>query len=281
MILKDAKIEYIEQKESSHLPSSLSLLHNTELKEGINEVKALEMNTLYRIFCRGELTLGGRYYAKSIIGKTWQGLSKEERKTITINGNETAEYDYPAHHSNILLDIHNLRYGTFFEDDYTDGVKIWFYPSYREETKLKLYDVKIDGDIVPKQLVKPILNMGYNTKDWDQLFKVIQGMVNSKEIEFSKEEEKWKSNINKTIKAVFEHNYKLKEFACDDKGVWLQNIDSDITSIVLEYFTNRNILCLPIHDSYIVEKKYYDTLKEVCKQAYNHVVKGWDLKIIL
>jgi len=267
-LLRNSKIEYIE-KSVPPLPSfPVLLLHNTEVKR-----KGLEFNTLYRIFCYGSLEFGGRFYAKSMGGKTWQGLNaKEERTTITIEGNETVELDYPHHHSSILMDEDCTRYIKWGEDDFNKGSII------RQDD---IYRVKIDGELVPKPLVKDIMNLVYNTESYEQHYQVIQGRVNCGDIDLSNYDKKWKSNIKKTIQSVFEHNYHLKHHFCNNEGIRLQRIDSDITQIILEYFTNRNILCLPVHDSYIVPKKYTNELKEIMKQAYEKVVKGIELKIML
>jgi hypothetical protein len=60
----------------------------------------------------------------------------------------------------------------------------------------------------------------------------------------------------------------INRYFCSDIGLRLQYLDSQITSDILDYFLEKGIPVLPIHDSYIVAEQYEDELYEVMKEKY-------------
>jgi len=60
----------------------------------------------------------------------------------------------------------------------------------------------------------------------------------------------------------------INRYFCSDIGLRLQYLDSQITSDILDYFLERGIPVLPIHDSYIVAEQYEDELYEVMRDKY-------------
>jgi hypothetical protein len=61
---------------------------------------------------------------------------------------------------------------------------------------------------------------------------------------------------------------RINRYFCSDIGLRLQYLDSQITSEILDYFLEREIPVLPIHDSYIVAEQYEDELYEVMREKY-------------
>jgi hypothetical protein len=61
---------------------------------------------------------------------------------------------------------------------------------------------------------------------------------------------------------------RISRYFCSDIGLKLQHLDSQITSDILDYFLERGIPVLPIHDSYIVAEQYEDELYEVMRDKY-------------
>ena len=63
---------------------------------------------------------------------------------------------------------------------------------------------------------------------------------------------------------------RISRYFCSDIGLKLQYLDSQITSDILDYFLDREIAVLPIHDSYIVAEQYEDELYEVMREKYRN-----------
>lgn len=57
-------------------------------------------------------------------------------------------------------------------------------------------------------------------------------------------------------------------------GIKLQNYDARIAVNVVSHFTAKGVPCLPIHDSFIVDKRYKEQLKDVMVYAYKMLFNG-------
>ena len=57
-------------------------------------------------------------------------------------------------------------------------------------------------------------------------------------------------------------------------GIKLQNYDARIAVNVVSHFTAKGVPCLPIHDSFIVEKRYKQELKDVMVSSYKKLFNG-------
>lgn len=53
-------------------------------------------------------------------------------------------------------------------------------------------------------------------------------------------------------------------------GLRLMGYDSEIAANVLQHFTDKGILCLCMHDSFIVQKQYEEELIDVMKESYKN-----------
>ena len=57
-------------------------------------------------------------------------------------------------------------------------------------------------------------------------------------------------------------------------GIKLQNYDAKIAVNIVSHFEEKNIPCLPIHDSFIVKKHHKQELKDVMFSAYKNLFNG-------
>ena len=57
-------------------------------------------------------------------------------------------------------------------------------------------------------------------------------------------------------------------------GIKLQNYDARIAVNVVSHFTAKGVPCLPIHDSFIVDKRYKEQLKDVMIYSYKMLFNG-------
>ena len=73
------------------------------------------------------------------------------------------------------------------------------------------------------------------------------------------------------------HN-KIDKYFYTGIGVRLQYRDSKIAERILKHFTRKKIVCLCIHDSFIVQEQYKDELIEVMKREYKREM-GFDCEL--
>lgn len=208
---------------------------------------------LRRIFS-GSMGRGGRFY-----GGWWQNIPNKHlpgmppyfsgcRSAITINGVPTTEIDYKAIHPNLMYITNGL--------EPPDG---------------DLYDVGITPppNSSPKE-VRDVIK-GY-----------LNALINSNTGNY-KLDKKQQKKIGMTTGALKKKLLKkhpiLKEILTNGEGLDYQYIDSQIAEFVMLKMLKYKIVCLPVHDSFIVprtksavkklEKAMNDACKSVIKQKLN------------
>jgi hypothetical protein len=196
--------------------------------------------TMRRIFSRGSLGKGGRFY-----GGWWQNIRSEYRKRILIKDRLTAECDY----SGIALVCLYAREGQQMEDG-------------------DPYDIDLgytDNDDPRRKIVKQYLNAIINDDkgkyriDTDKL-KMIG--LTSKEL---------RSRIHKKHRQV-------KHMFHTGVGLELQYVDSKIAEQVMLRFVEMKEVCLPVHDSFIVRRGMEAKLLEVMQTEFTRET-GTTIKI--
>jgi hypothetical protein len=197
-----------------------------------NNIK-LEDVLLYRIFNNSDFGQGGRFYKG-----WWEHIRSEHRPYITINGNKAIELDYSALHPTILY----AREG------------IEFQPTCYEPME------GIDRD-VGKRALNALLNASTS---------YINSVEEYDEFVFNNEDNvdvyipEWDEFLAKLI----EHNKPIAHYFGTGEGMKLQYEDSCIVEEILLILNTKGIVALPIHDSFIVEEQYKDTLKELMEEFF-------------
>jgi len=196
-----------------------------------------------RIFSRGNWKLNGRWN-----GGFWQNLPKHMRREILIDGEPTDEIDYSGLHPTLLA----LEAGYRLTGD--------------------RYDLKkqICADIPlseQRKVVKQLILIAINAKDRDTAFKAFQRDNNV----YNKE------TLEKLLNAFIDKHPYLDDSLCSDQGIRLMNVDSNITTHIINQFVSLDIPILPIHDSYIVKTKDRELLKSAMSVACIEIV-GTDIE---
>lgn len=188
-------------------------LHARKVRNG-RETWACTLPTpvpeVVRIFGRGRLDRHGRLYG------WWQGLPKERRGELLINGEFIVEEDFASLHPTLLYAMKGIKL------DF-DPYDVWAFP--RAEAKLAL-------------------NISINCK---------RGLAGT--VRTLMEREDWGHGYRYTKRLVDEvaaRNEPIKEFLGSDAGVMLMGIDSRLCLDVLKACRKANIPALPIHDSFQV-----------------------------
>lgn len=182
---------------------------------------------LVRTFNNSSFEDGGRFYHG-----WWQDMPKQYRKYITIDGKETTEKDYSSIHFRILYAEQGIDIGD--DDPYI-----------------------VEGYEDRREKIKVVLNIILNAETKD---KAIAAIHKKKELDIDK------SSALEIYKKLEDRHHKIKQYFGSGRGVKLQYIDAQIAERVMLNLAKEGIVCLPIHDSFIVRVSHkIDLYKEMDK----------------
>lgn len=240
--LKNDNNEFISFNPTSKIRTEVEFLKNYfQLRTNTNitlDDELIEPHETYRIYSN-DFTEEGRFY-----GELVQTLTKQERKNLKINGNNTREYDVKSMFINLLLNKEGLPCSS------------------------TIYNIPGNH----REFVKFIILTSLNCKP-GRLVRSVQSRI---------EKELQKKNPNPVIKTfpkdkqVIKQLYDnfLKEYPMLEKytstsaGKKLMLQESNIASDVLKHFLNKNILVICLHDSFICEEQYMKELETVIMESY-------------
>lgn len=253
-----AELDYLEQSDAVELRdeeknkidyrSNKAIAHMTNVVRSLNKVneKAIVVDRngarITNIYCRvfnETFEYGGRFYRADILGI--KNSEDNGRLDIKIDGEQVVEVDFSNLH---------FRIAAALEDIDTDDLPLDVYSGMLEDESNK----------VDRGIVKIAVNMMFNCKDEGTAQKAIQGEINS----LSKEsKQKYTLGNARSVMALINETYPdFFDLFCNSNsfGRTLQNHDSHLASDILEIFTEKEIPCLPVHDSFVVQMKYMDML---------------------
>ena len=203
-----------------------------------------------RIFSRGDWNCNGRFY-----GGFWQQVGSEYRKHIFINDSPTVEVDYKGLHAAILSAEKGIVYGG---DRYELGSVVC--PRLDKQQQRKA--------------VKLIVLAAINAKDRSSAFAAFRQAQPTGSVEKTLDNDELKLLLDTFLQ---QHPY-LEDGICSDQGIRLMNVDSNITNFITKEFVTRQKPILSVHDSYIVDTRDVELLRDCMKKASLHVV-GVDLAV--
>lgn len=205
-----------------------------------NEPIVIELKPtfLVRIFNNNSFRFGGRFYRG-----VESGLPEQVREYICINEHETIELDYSGLHLRMAYNM--------------GGLKLNGDP----------YKISTNQPVHMRSFYKKISLIMINAENETNAYK---GIVNEYR---GTEYQKFIPNLkHKTLKqycdAFKEAHKAISNRFYTGLGIFLQNIDSAISNRILMHFARKDILVLCIHDSYIIDSRYKDELKEVMEREY-------------
>ena len=167
----------------------------------------------------------------------WQNMPKYARGLLTINGEPTAEPDFSSLHPNIAY-----AFAGYFLD--------------------KDYDIYEQRGSSERKSYKLALIICMNARNPDGAKHAIK-----KKLKCSLKEAT--SIYNEAI----EHNHLIKEFIAADKGVEFQKIDSELALQVIKSCQKNGIPILPVHDSFIVPKRFKEQTEEYMADAWSNFLR--------
>lgn len=75
-------------------------------------------------------------------------------------------------------------------------------------------------------------------------------------------------SMKELIEKVKHFHAPISKYFASGIGIKLQNMDAKIAMNVIDYFAQKNVPCLPIHDSFIIEKYHQDELKNIMQKSF-------------
>ena len=198
-----------------------------------------------RIFSRGSWELNGRWN-----GGFWQNLPKHMRNDISIDGGPTVEINYSDLHPTLLA----LEKGVRLIGD-------WYDLGYQVCESIPLQD--------QCKVVKQLFLIGINAKNREAAFKAFQNAH-----KFYKT-----ASLKRILDAFVNKNPYFSDTICTDQGIRLMNIDSNITTHIINQFVTLRKPILSINDSFIVKSEDRHLLRTAMSNACIDIV-GADIEAV-
>lgn len=193
-------------------------------------------NQLKRIFTDGAWDKGGRFYSV-----WWQSIPSKYRKYIRINERSTVELDYKQMHPTML---YALCGNELVEDPYT----------------LKGFDEKSRGDL------KVVLNTMINAADPISAKKSLQYGMPKASLPDGYD------SLDDVFDAFVDKHKVIVDYFFTDYGKTLQYFDSIIAEDVMLVLHRLGVVCLPVHDSFIVDFRYEQVLRAAMDVVFKYHV---------
>ncbi len=270
LLMSDSCIIYTyTPKDKNKAFNTLSITKLFLPLEETGRIKCRIRNYLRRIFMKGDLQFryGGRFYASSIVGPSYQRLSQEERQTITINGEPTVELDFACLHPRMLYARKNIQYdGDVYRNVFDDD-------SARCLAKtLVNADLNADKGKSPhKGVAKKIFEIRKRQWKEKELSEKGRSLLDAYE--------KYGTKGRELLSRFRKEHPMIAEFWGTGVGLELQLEESKIIMDVMKHFAAKGILCLPVHDSVIIAAQYENELREVMQEAYKLHTGGFECPV--
>lgn len=233
----------------------------------------IQLNKIYNL----SFQRGGRNYMKE---GSFQNLPLSLRKECTLdmaNGEvfKLAELDYKALHPSILYCKVGKVIPESFDPYYIKN--IWGFDSeeLRSIAKVALL-ILINSDNYHKALYALKYKMISDQFDSDAEGVALESIHNN----LDGSDVSYEELAKVIIKSIKENNQGIKEFFHSGIGAQLMKTDADIMDYVLEYFLDKDIPVLLVHDSAAIRKDMVEELEQVMYDAYEKTVGTLDNCII-
>lgn len=188
-------------------------------------------NTIHRIF-NGGWDRGGRLY-----GHWFQNVPSADRDAILIDGEETTEPDFAQLHPTL------------------------FYALAGAEPDGDAYTV---GDW-PRKLAKVAFNVIINATSYPSAL----GAVADKIEDMTGRPDRQAAAA--LIADMKQRHERIAPLFHTGAGIYMQRVDSDLAVAILQELLGRNIIALPLHDSFRVQKQHKQATLEVMESAMSRV----------
>lgn len=231
----------------------------------------------YKRSFSGDLFHGGRLF---VHGGGIQLLPEQYRlEHITVNGEKIVELDYKANHPYMLYSLYlneNKNISELISDNFdpynadssflqVDSITI---AKHKMKYSLSKYDPV-------RNLYKRALLLSINCVDFAQTKRTLGNELFKDNLRDEKDREFIgiiKPDTGKIIQALADHNYIIEKEFYSDKGIWLQNLDSEIALRVIDLMIQSGEVALCYHDSFCCRESVEDLLYAAMQQAWKDIL---------
>lgn len=239
---------------------------------------------LYRVY-NDDFEHGGRFYT----GRNGhQGLNKAvERKTIQFDGCPTIELDFGGLHIRMLYHLAGADY-PMDADPYTDVLNVMVgkekakslfreFPEIRDDLKIMLLAL-INGKATRKQRIANashrLFHRWWQIKDRTAMERV--------RLECERRKSIWTKaglSVESVLSGFAKAHKRISKYFATGKGLDLQSLDAAMAERVMVAMmptqdVHRVMPTLPMHDSFIVARKYEQKLRTAMAAAYQTVMRN-------
>ena len=248
--LRDTEKNSIPYKNSEHIKRMADTVRElNKMNEGC-EIRDGEGSVMTNIYCRifnESFDYGGRFYRADVLAI--KNKKTDDRLKVTIDGEPVCEVDYSNLH---------FRIAAALEDLDAEDIPLDVYSGILED----------EDNAVDREIVKLAVNMMFNCRNDEKARAAIQ-----KEINLLKKEDKAEYTLGNatSVMSLIDNAYPQFSYLFCTEGSFgrvLQNADSHLASDIIEVMLNRQIPCLPVHDSFIVPLKHLDFLCDTMGECF-------------
>lgn len=240
--LRDENKNSIKYRSNQDIKKMEELVRNLNRMNESVQIRTAEGETLTNFYCRvfnESFEYGGRFYKADILAIKNKGT--DARLDITIDNQPVCEVDFSNLHFRIAAAL--------------EGYDCEYLP-------LDVYSGILDDEtnVVDRRIVKLAVNIMFNCYTEDKAEKAINQEINK----LSKEEKSIYTlgKARSVMLLIYDAYPQFTEKFCNAEsyGRILQNADSHLANDILDIMIEKNIPCLPVHDSFIVQNKHLDIL---------------------
>ena len=248
-------INPLHRNNNSNSSSTSSNISLSSLREP-NEIFRRFRPQVKVVFSNSDFTCGGRIYNAGI--GDWQSMPQLQRATIRIDNCRTVELDFNSFHISMLYAIAGKQ---ITGDPYSSVAS----RALRPVVKKLLLTVLNASSIreAASSMTNQVLTLQQRPLQKERDLKFLRACWNHKP--------DWYGLINR-LKAA---HPVIGQYFCSGAGLHLQRIDSEIMRDVLIGLSERNIPCLPVHDSAIVQYFREADLRREMQLAYCKMFPGF------
>jgi len=252
---------YIELRNEDKEPVLFRNTKQTQRLEGVVKkinilndictVRDKQGNVLNNFYCRvfnNDFGHGGRFYRADVL-RVPHSEGRLGRYDITINGNPVVEIDYGNLHFRIAATREGIDLSKVASDVYMGVLE----PEEKTESN--------------RAIVKLAVNIMFNSLDDKKAKQAIQSEINLK---FKDKQDLTLRTGTEVFNRVKQAYPQFDSLFCngDGYGSVLQNYDSELAACVLDVMADKNIPCLPVHDSFIIERQHQRILEETMGDCF-------------
>lgn len=245
-----------ENKNSIPYRSNQDIKKMESVVRKLNEVneksKIVDGNgeTLTNYYCRifnESFSYGGRFYKADVLSVKNKGT--DARLDIKIDSEPVCEIDFSNLH---------FRIASALEEIEVENLPLDVYSGILED----------ETNTVDRRIVKLAVNIMFNCFTEDSAEKAIRREINT----LSEEDKRLYSlgSAKAVMLLIFDAYPQFASLFCskDSYGRLLQNADSHLANDILEVMISKNITCLPVHDSFIVQLRHADLLSKTMGDCF-------------